>query len=155
MKNLLFGLGNPILTDDGVGIRVVERLRGDPALAGIDLETGALGGLAVLDSISGYERVVIVDAVKTDGGVPGTVTVLSPADLPSTSRTMNPHDCSLLEALGFAERTGLPVPRAIRIAAIEIVEDRVFGETLSPTLADRFEAIVDEVRREALAFLRG
>ncbi|MFC1927886.1 hydrogenase maturation protease, partial [Chloroflexota bacterium] len=67
MKALVLGIGNPILSDDGVGIKVareVEKNLNDPQ---ITVSEASAAGLSLLDSILGYDRVIIVDAIQTKG----------------------------------------------------------------------------------------
>jgi len=71
---LVFGLGNPILGDDGVGIRVVEEMKKRWKGKGVVFETGSVGGLKILDVLSGYDVVVIVDAMA--GENPGRIHIL-------------------------------------------------------------------------------
>ena len=74
VKTLLLGMGNPILCDDAVGIRlagaVAERLGPRPGLDVV--EECSVGGLNLLEVIAGYDRVVVLDSIMTGDGVPGT-----------------------------------------------------------------------------------
>src|SRR5512136_74051 len=79
---LLLGLGNDILTDDAVGLQVVRQLRGE--LAGhptIDVRETTEMGLALLDFITGYSVVVIVDSIQTGKAAPGSLHELDAAAL--------------------------------------------------------------------------
>ena len=68
-KTLVMGVGNPILKDDGVGIHAVRELK--KTLTGVDYLEESLSGLELIEQFRGYDRIVIIDAVKTQGGVPG------------------------------------------------------------------------------------
>ena len=65
MKTLVLGLGNTLLKDDGVAIRIIQSLEPTLASQGIEARTSNLSGLALIDEILGYERVIVVDAVKS------------------------------------------------------------------------------------------
>ncbi len=145
VRTLVYGLGNPILTDDAVGIRVVERLQRMPGFSGVEFQTGSVGGLEVMEIILGYDRVFFVDAIKTKDGVPGMVYRFGLDDFRETARLSNIHDLSFLTAIRLAKRFEQPLPRNIDIIAIEILEDRVFAERMTPALEDRFESICSEV----------
>jgi hypothetical protein len=61
MKTLILGLGNPILRDDGVGLRVAQALR--PMLAeahGVEVDENTWGGLRLMERLVGYDRVIVV-----------------------------------------------------------------------------------------------
>ncbi len=63
----MLGLGNTILGDDGVGICVVREMRriwaGHPM---VELIEASLGGMVLLDCITGFDRLIVVDAIMTD-----------------------------------------------------------------------------------------
>ena len=58
-------LGNPILTDDGVGIRVVHTLKPKVDDPRVTLQESSLGGLNLPDVLASYDRAIIVDAIQT------------------------------------------------------------------------------------------
>ncbi len=128
---LVLGLGNPILRDDGVGWRVVEALQGCAAPDAAEFDCVALGGLALMERLVGYDRAILVDAIQTDGGVPGAVYRLGLDDLP-TLHADAVHDASLKAALELGRSLGARLPSGIVIIAVEAVDVLDFGETLSP-----------------------
>jgi hydrogenase maturation protease len=75
VKILVLGVGNPILSDDGVGIHVARELKKRKA-KGIDVEELAASGLEFLDVVRGYDKVIIIDAIQTKGGKPGELHIL-------------------------------------------------------------------------------
>ncbi|HUV28636.1 MAG TPA: hydrogenase maturation protease, partial [Anaerolineales bacterium] len=125
MKTLVLGLGNPILTDDGVGVLVAEEVRARlPEDTPIDITEVSVGGLTLMETMIGYDRVILVDAFqRLDGGCPGKVHKMSLEDLRSISPTQHsasPHDTSLVTALEMGHRMGLQLPQDITIFAIEV-----------------------------------
>jgi hydrogenase maturation protease len=65
----VLGLGNLVHTDDGVGVHAIHHLQRDPRVpAGAVLLDGGTQGLSLLPHISGFPRLLVVDAV--DAGVP-------------------------------------------------------------------------------------
>ncbi|OQX52354.1 MAG: hypothetical protein B5M53_08815 [Candidatus Cloacimonas sp. 4484_209] len=63
-RTLILGLGNPILSDDAVGIRTVEKIEKLVGKKdGIDYVKDSVAGLRILDIINGYDKLIIVDAV--------------------------------------------------------------------------------------------
>ena len=66
MKILILGLGNPILRDDSVGLRVaqeVERLI--PANPDVEVGLDYWGGLRLMERMIGFDRAIIIDAICT------------------------------------------------------------------------------------------
>jgi len=132
LKTLVLGLGNPILTDDGVGIQIVRSLAGQLDRPDVDVAEASLGGLRLLDEAIGYDRLVLVDAIQA-GGQPGQVYQLGPDDM-SSLHSASSHDLNLPVALELGRRLGLALPEdeAIRIVAVEVEEVMTFGEACTP-----------------------
>jgi hydrogenase maturation protease len=153
-RTLLLGMGNPILSDDAVGVRLAHdlgiALRGTPGLEVVP-ECSA-GGLALLDLIAGYDRVVVVDSIKTRGGHPGDWYRFTAASLRETMNLRNVHDANFATALALGRRLGhlLPPDEEIHVFAVEIEENAEFSESLSPALERSYEGVLsgmlDEIR---------
>jgi len=77
VKTLILGMGNPILSDDGVGLHVARALKG--RFAETDMHTSALIGLCLLDIVAGYDQVFVIDAIQDGSRPPGTVVKLAAA----------------------------------------------------------------------------
>ncbi len=71
-KILILGLGNILLGDEGVGVRVTEQLLTHPLPDGIEVIDGGTAGYELINFFEGKEKVIIVDAVKTND-TPGSV----------------------------------------------------------------------------------
>lgn len=142
-RTLVLGLGNPLLTDDGVGLRVVAQLRSAlVAQPGLELAEDYWGGLRLMERLVGYDRAVIIDAQRS-GAPPGTVRVLA-AEAPPTRHGSSAHDVDLWTALEFGRRAGAALPTAdnIRIIAIEAAEVDTFGQECTPAVAAAVPAAV-------------
>jgi hydrogenase maturation protease len=137
IKTLVLGLGNPILSDDGVGCRVADALKDRLKEPGIDVMEASIAGLDFLDLLTAYDRAIIIDAIQTDKGVPGQIYRLEPEILADTRHTGTPHDVNLATALELGKKLGLPLPKQITIFAIEVKDVTSFGEkcTLEVTKA--------------------
>ena len=89
MATLVIGLGNPLVTDDSVGLRVVEQLR--PLLANrtdVEVAEDYWGGLRLMERMIGFDRAIVVDAIQT-GSPAGTVHLLTPDGI-ATQRSARP-----------------------------------------------------------------
>ena len=143
---LVLGLGNDILTDDAVGLYVVHELQrelaGHPA---IDFRETTEMGLALLDFITGYHVVAIVDSIQTGKAAPGFLHELDALALNQlTGRT--PHFVGVGETLALGKQLGLAMPEQVRIFAIEVEDPFTLGTALTPTLQAALPGIVARIR---------
>ena len=150
MKTLVLGLGNPLLTDDGVGLRVAQTLR--PLLLGrpdVAVEEDYRGGLRLMERMVGYDRSIVVDALCS-GDEPGTIRCLQVQDVP-TQHTASAHDANLSTALRFGHRLGasLPDPDDVLVIGIEAADVTTFGEECTP----RVNAAIPRAVKTVLAAL--
>jgi hydrogenase maturation protease len=139
LRTLVVGIGSTILSDDGVGVRVVERLRAAGLPEGVDtLELGT-AGLALLDLVAGYGRLIVVDAIVT-GAAPGTVHILRDGDVTRAHHLSSVHDADLPMTLALGrELPGLEMPADIVVVAIEADDLTTFSEELTPEVAGAVE----------------
>jgi len=149
MKTLVLGLGNDILADDAVGV-LAARALADRRGAAVDVKETAEHGLALLDHLIGYERVIFLDAIQTGSNEPGTILEIDPASL-SAVYAPSPHYAGLPELLAIAEGLKLDFPRHFRIFAVEIADALTLGGAMTPAvraaipdLCDRVRAALDE-----------
>lgn len=144
-KTLVLGLGNEILSDDGIGPRLVKSLSrkiNDPEIAFL---SASCGGLELMEYLRGYEKAVLIDAIRTGKGKPGTVYSFSPSDFTETSNLSNLHDTDFLTALHIGSILELDLPSEMSIIAVEIVEDLEFSEKLTPVMEAMYPQILEEV----------
>lgn len=148
----MLGLGNPILTDDGVGIYVVRVLAARCSRDDLAFAEACVGGLRLLEIIAGYERVIILDAIRTPGGQPGHLHRLRPDDLQASLHTGSTHDLTLPGALALGRGLGLPLPddEAITILAVEVEDVTTFGETCTPLVQAAISRVAQLVLEEVL-----
>jgi hydrogenase maturation protease len=117
-STLILGVGNILLSDEGVGVRIVEAMGSRVLPANVELFDGGTASLDLLDTLANRDRVIIIDAVK-GGEEPGTVYRFHPNDItvqrpPLTSV----HQVGLFETLAMAEYLGC-APREVTVFGIE------------------------------------
>lgn len=98
---LLLGLGNILLGDEGVGVRVVEALA-ERYEVGADVEVldGGTSGMDLLDTIAGRSALIVIDALKSLRRPPGEVVRLEGEAIDQLFRTrLSPHQLGLSEVL--------------------------------------------------------
>ncbi|MGD2036177.1 MAG: hydrogenase maturation protease [Bacteroidales bacterium] len=142
---LILGLGNEILADDGIGIKLINELKKKCFPSDIDFSTAACGGLEIVEMMDGYREVIIIDAIKTKGGIPGRVYHMIPSQLKQSSHASNFHDVSFQTAMKFGREAGIGIPDKVDIIAIEIVEDMLFSNRFSEVIEKKYTEILDEV----------
>jgi hydrogenase maturation protease len=151
-KALVLGIGNEIRGDDGVGIHVARRVAAllPAELAPrVDVDEASTGGFDLVDYLRGYERVVVADAIKTEGGEPGKVYRFSAAALEPTAHLGHSHGVNLASALAVLRELKLGAPREVTVVAVEAEWLYEFKEGLSPRVA----AAVEEAAAAVLEIL--
>ena len=150
MKTVIIGVGNPILSDDGVGIAVVRSLASDFE-EGRDTELRECfsGGLRLMEAMVGFDRALVIDALLSPELPPGTITEVPLSSLVSTKNSSCSHDATLLQALEMGRSLGLALPKEIRLLGIVAQDATTFSETLSPSVA----AALGQARERVLRLL--
>lgn len=143
---LVLGIGNDILTDDGIGPRIVKQLEKENFPSLFAFQTATVGGLEILEMVSGYRQVIFIDAIKTRNGIPGSIYYLTPENFQETLHLTNLHDINFLNAIALGKKLGMEVPDRMQILAIEIVEDMEFSEHFSPPIREKYPEILQEIR---------
>lgn len=149
---LVIGLGNPILGDDGVGWRVAHEVQTrltDPA---VEIACLALGGVALMERMAGYRRVIIIDAMATGAPLGSVLSVpLEEFPDPSSGHTASGHDTSLATALTMGRELGVPLPEEVWIVAVEVQRLYEFSVGLSPAVMAAVPAAASRVEAWLMA----
>ncbi len=153
MRTLVLGLGNPIMGDDGVGLRVAQELQGRLSNAPfVDVEECFAAGVALLDKIVGYDALIVVDALRSEHP-PGTILEFKPEDLPSQPETADFHGMGLLAVLKLGERLSLKMPHRVSLVCIAVQGDFEASESLSLEVEQAVPQAVERVLAEVRCLL--
>ena len=148
MGTIIIGIGNPVLTDDSVGLKIADglrdRLRGQPGVVVTQL---CCGGINLMEAMVGHERAIIIDAMTGGGGKAGTVYAFGPAGLSRTRNTWSSHDATLSVAMELGEAVGLRLPADVRIWAVEANDVWTFSEDLTAEVQRAVPLVVEDVVR--------
>jgi len=150
VKTLILGIGNPILGDDGVGFHVAQELARRVKDDAIDIEDACTGGLNLLDLMAGYDKVIIIDAIKTEQGEPGEIYKLRPEDFSTSVHLASSlHDVNFPTVLEIGNKF-MPgeMPREIVIFAIEVEEIETFTEEMTTKVQEAVPQVVKLVLGE-------
>lgn len=105
-KTTVLGIGNPIMSDDGVGIAVFSLLS-DAKVPGVHYVEGGTSGMEILPEIQDAKRLLVVDGINDPDEHPGTVLVLEGDQLPRLRKNaLSPHQVGLLDLLSVARLLG-------------------------------------------------
>jgi hydrogenase maturation protease len=145
---LVLGLGNVLLEDEGLGIHALNMLRQRYAFPPeIEFLDGGTSGMALIDKISGRERLLVLDAVQT-GDPPGTLVKLSDQDVPVYfGLKVTFHQLGLADVLASLELSG---ERPGHVTVIGLVPNSLelsldLSDPISSRLDDLIEAVVGEL----------
>lgn len=146
-RTLVLGIGNTVMSDDGVGVKVVQRLKGeyrfDDAVALVD---GGTLGLDLLPMLEGIEHLIVVDAVET-GKAPGTCVRLTGEELPIALETkVSPHQMGLKDLLSVAELLGHK-PREMVLIGVQPASIEMDTE-LTAVVAAKVDVLINNVLEE-------
>jgi hydrogenase maturation protease len=142
---LIIGLGNNILTDDGIGPRLVGDLAQMINNPNIKFNNASCGGLEIMEYIRGYEKVIFIDSIRTRNGKPGDVYYFIPSDFRETLHLSSLHDINFLTALELGNSLNMGLPVDLHIIAVEIIEDMEFSEEFTLPLKEMYHRILEEV----------
>ena len=145
---IVIGLGNPLMSDEGVGIRVVQALSSRAAMfPGVDFADLGTAGMRVLHAIAGRRQAIFVDCAFM-GQPPGSVRRFTPDAVRSLKFLpgLSLHEGDLLETLDLSRRLG-EAPEEIVIFGIEPLSITP-GMELSAPVAARLDDCVAQVARE-------
>ncbi len=142
--NVVIGLGNIVLSDDGIGVHAVRRLRQRARPQdGIELIEGGTAGLLLLPHLADAQRAIIIDAIDT-GAPPGTLVRLEGEDWTVFFETrFTVHDVGLRDLLGAAALTGA-WPAQLVLHGVQPATTSI-GTELSASVAGALEQLVSAV----------
>jgi hydrogenase maturation protease len=144
---LVLGIGNLIMSDDSVGVRLVQGLGENFRFPEeVVLHDGGTLGPALLPLLEGVKKLLVVDAVDT-GNIPGTVVRLAGDDLSLvTSDKLSSHQLGLTDLLAIASLQDI-FPQEVVVWGIQ-PENTGLGLDLSPAVASRVAALEARVLGE-------
>jgi hydrogenase maturation protease len=150
-ETVVIGLGNVILSDDGLGVRAVQRLR-DRGLSceGVELVEGGTAGLLLLPHLEDATRAILVDAIDA-GLAPGALTRIQGEDWTSAfSPRMTPHEVALEDVL-HAARLRAAWPDELVLFGLQpgLI---ALGTELSPSVAAALDGLVDAIVAQLAAW---
>ncbi len=147
-KIKVLGCGNTLMGDDGVGIRVIERLQEMKLPENVEVIDAGVGGLSILSWIEDADKAVIVDAVQTGNEPPGTVYEFTDKELPPSNMFMlSLHDLNLVDTINVG-RVVQKMPDEIVIIGVEVKRVAEFTKELTPEVEAALPEVIGLVLKE-------
>lgn len=143
-KTLVLGLGNTILSDDGVGIYVAREVGKRLQDSDVVVKEACVGGLELLELMKGFNSVILIDAMAVGNYDIGTLVKLKPEDLEGGS-AMARHQVSFHEALQLGRKLRMDLPKDIVIYGIKVKDSTTFGESCTPEVARCIPEVVNQI----------
>lgn len=147
-KIMVLGVGNLLLSDEGVGVHVVRKLMGMALPAGVEVVDGGVQGLGLMGTVLGADCLIVIDAVR-GGGPPGSIYRFDVEDLTKSPHLykMSVHEVGILDVLDVSRLVGqTPNTTVIGIEP----KSMEMGMELSPEIQAKvprvIELILDELK---------
>lgn len=147
MRIVVLGVGNILLSDEGVGVHAVNRLAELYDLpAEVEIIDGGTSGMDCLDQVSEADHLIIADCMRSKKE-PGTITRLTGEQIPAFFRTrISPHQVGLSDMLAALNFHGM-MPKNIVLYGVE-PESFALGMEPTPTIAARLPELVERLAAE-------
>jgi hydrogenase maturation protease len=146
-KTLILGIGNYLLSDDGVGVHAVQKLERTKQIPEeVQVVDGGTCGLDLLHFLEGIERLIIVDAVKTKHPA-GTIIRLEGDAIPAyLTMKVSPHEIGMPELLAAAKLRDI-YPAEVIVLGVQ-PESLAMSVDLTPAVAASLDELIERVMKE-------
>lgn len=147
MRIVVLGVGNILLSDEGIGVRTVEKLMRDYVLPPeVEVIDGGTSAMEMLEDLGHADHLIIVDAVRS-GKPPATIVRMAGDEVPVFFRTkLSPHQVGLSDVLATLVLMG-EQPGSTTVIGIE-PESLALGMELTPVVARQLPQVVGLVKSE-------
>ncbi|HTT21310.1 MAG TPA: hydrogenase maturation protease [Candidatus Sulfotelmatobacter sp.] len=137
-------LGNELLADDSLGLRVAENVRRF-APQDVEVISTSESGFHLLDYVSDVQRLIVVDTLATGTSSPGTIYAFHDHELKAVPGD-SPHYVGLCETLSLARLLGMPVAEEVIFLAVEAADCSTLGGEMHPDVGAAIPQITSMVR---------
>lgn len=147
MRIIILGVGNILLSDEGVGVRAIERFREEYRLPPeVEVIDGGTTGMEMLEDLACATHLIIVDAVRSRQA-PGTIVRIAGDDVPVFFKTkLSPHQVGLSDVLATLTLND-EQPGGVTVFGVEPLSLET-GMALTPQVEALLPALVSHVADE-------
>ena len=148
---LVLGIGNILLSDEGVGVHVINRFQESFVIPdGVEVIDGGTMGLDLTSYFEGKTDVVVVDAICADGEKPGTIRRFSGSEVMGMlGDRISPHQIGLSDLLACTA-VDSQLPENMVLLGI-VPESLDTSLDMSSTIQAKVAELVRLIRDELLA----
>jgi hydrogenase maturation protease len=143
LEKLILALGSDIVMDDAVSIILAKDLH--QSFPDYKLEILPVGGIGLIESISGFDLVVIIDTLISADADPGEIILFSDLQSVRTLHLQNPHDVDFYTSIRLAEMTGYRIPEKIVILGIRIKQQLVASLAPSSWISEKYSQMIEQI----------
>lgn len=148
---LVMGVGNLLLSDDGLGVWAVQELEKEEWPENVVFLDGGTFTQDIYHLFEGYEELLVLDVVHA-GGAPGTIYRLTEDDLiQNENQRLSLHDIDLIDSLKMAELIGRR-PK-MRVLGMEPTDFTTWSMELTPTIKAALPKYVEIARQDVKEIL--
>jgi hydrogenase maturation protease len=153
MRVVVLGIGNVLMSDEGIGVHAVEALQQRYVLADdVEVVDGGTTGMELLPDLQGADELIVVDAVRV-GRLPASVVRLQGDEVPAFFKTkLSPHQVGLSDVLAALRFSG-KAPDHVVLIGVEPKSLELAME-LSPEVAACMDQVLALVTDELAALGR-
>jgi hydrogenase maturation protease len=143
---VVLGVGNLLLSDEGVGVHVANKLMDMDLPPEVDVVEGGTDGFRLMNVVTGAARLIVVDAIK-GGGPPGSIYRFDIEDAPTypDEYKTSVHQIGILEVVHLAELIGETPETTIIGVEPKSLE---MGMELSPEVEAKVSRVIELVLEE-------
>jgi len=145
VQTLVLGVGNLLMSDEGVGVHVIQRLVAEYQLPEqVQVLDGGTLGMDLLYYLEGVENLLMIDAVEAHKE-PGTLVRLEGDEVPAfLSIKISPHQLGVPDMLAAGKLKGDCYPQRIVLWGVQ-PERLEIGLDLSPKVEPQVERIIKNI----------
>jgi hydrogenase maturation protease len=143
LKKLLLALGSDILMDDALSIILAKDLQ--QSFPDFTLEILPVCGIGIIELISGYDLVVIIDTLISADAKPGEIILFPSLQSARTLHLQNPHDVDFFTSIRLAEVTGYRIPEKIVVLGVCIKQQLVASLAPSPWIRKKYNQMIEQI----------
>ncbi|MGE5546172.1 MAG: HyaD/HybD family hydrogenase maturation endopeptidase [Solirubrobacterales bacterium] len=151
MRVVVLGIGNILMSDEGVGVHAVTELAQRYDLPeGVEVLDGGTAGMDCLDQIAEVDLLLIADCMRSPGKAPGTITRLADEQINAWFKTkISPHQVGLSDVLAALNFHGIP-PKSVVLVGVQPESFETCME-LTPTVRAVMPQVLDTLVGELAA----
>jgi hydrogenase maturation protease len=147
-KTLIYGVGNPYRCDDRIGLEIADILNKEIHSEHILVRSGSIEGMAILDELMGFDRVIFIDSIKTPKGTPGDIYKITVEQLQENRSLSTSHSIDFINAVRLGNKFGYKMPDSVIVYAIEIKDNESYTEECTEQVKMSIPEIVSRIMAE-------